>query len=164
MDEVEPEVATLEQLCRERDSVAARIGKGPFDPTWDYRHLSEALVREKHGCDGAQWRLDIARKTLQDLGPIGRRTHRAERRELERRIAGFETDIGRHDERLADLEVRLAELTPELLERISWERQHSTDLDRLETLDRHIDLNQRLERVAAREVERGIERGIGLEL
>lgn len=98
------------------------------------------------------------------LGPIGRRTHRVERRELERRVADFETDIVRHDDKLAALEAQLTEMTPEMLARTRWEREHGTDLDRLETLDRHIDLNQRLERVAARELERGLEHDLGIEL
>ena len=85
LDDVEPPpVAPLEQLRRERDGLRARLGDGPPDPSWDYRRLSEELAREKHYREGAQWRLDTARKALHDLGPIGRRTHRAERRELER--------------------------------------------------------------------------------
>jgi hypothetical protein len=164
VDDVGLEVAPLEQLRRERNDLRTRIGDGPPDPAWEYRHLSNALAREKHDRKGAQWRLDTARKSLHGLGPIGRRTHRAERRELERRIAGFETDVDRHDEHLADLEARLVGLGPEMLTRSTWERDHSSELNRLETLDRHIDLNQRLERVAARELERGIERDFGIEL
>lgn len=164
VDEVQPVAAPLEKLCRERDDIYGRIGEGPHDPTWDYRHLSEALAREKHGRDGAQWRLDKARQSLHDLGPIGRRTHRSERCELERRIAGFERDIARHDERATDLEVQLRDLTPAMLERTRWEREHSTDVERMNTLERQIDLNQRLERIATRQLDRGVERSLGLEL
>jgi len=42
--------------------------------------------------------------------------------------------------------------------------EHRVELDRLDMLDRHIDLTQRLEHVAARELERGLERSVGLEL
>ena len=166
LDQAEPEVAPLEQLRRERDHIFDRVGDGPQDPTWDYRHLSEALARENHGREGAQWRLENARKELRDLGPIGRHIHRTDRRELERRIAGFEVDIGRYDQKATDLEGQLTELTPAMLERTRWEHEHRTDLDRLDTLDRHINLTHRMERVAARELEREFEydRGIGLEL
>lgn len=92
--------------------------------------------------------------SLGQLGPIGRRTHRAERRELERRIAGFETDIGRHDRKLADLEMQRARRTPEMLMRSSWDNEHSTDLDRLNTLDHQIDHSQQLERAVSRQPER----------
>jgi conjugative relaxase-like TrwC/TraI family protein len=164
VDEVEPVAGPTEKLWRERDDILGRIGEGPDDPTWDYRHLSEALAREKHSRDGARWRLDKAQESLHHLGPIGRRTHRSERRELERRIAGFEGDIARHDERAAELEVQLKDLTPAVLERTRWEREHCTDLGRIERLDCQIDLTQRLERVANRAVERSLERGIGLGL
>jgi hypothetical protein len=164
IDEVAPVVATLDQLRQERNDLRSRIGDGPADPTWEYRQLTEALAREKHEREGAQWRLDNARKSLQELGPIGRRTRRRERRELEGRIGGFSADIVRHDTTAAGLEAQLADLTPEMLARTRWECERSTDLDRLDTLDRHIDLNQRLEQVAARKLERGLERGIGIEL
>jgi len=164
VDEVEPNVAPLEQLRRERDDIRSRLGEGPTDASWEYRKLSEALAREKHGRKGAQWGLDTARKSLQDLGPVGRRTHRAKRRELERQIVGFDADIARHDKALADVEAKLAGLTPEMVTRSRWEREHSTELDRLDTLDRHITWSQRVERVVARELERGVDRSIGLEL
>ena len=163
VDEVEPVVATLDQLRQERNDIRSRLGDGPVDPTWEYRQLSEALAREKNGREGAQWRLDTARKSLQDLGPIGRHYHRTDRHELEKRIAGFEVDISRHDRKAAELDERLTDLTPDMLRRTRWEHEHSSDLDRLDTLDRHIDLNQRLEQVAARELERGLEHDLGIE-
>lgn len=51
-----------------------------------------------------------------------------------------------------------------MLERTQWEREHSVELDRVDTLERHIELHQRLQRVASREVERSLERDLGLEL
>ena len=94
--------------------------------------------------------------------PSAATTHRAERRELERRVAGFETDIPRHDEKLADLEAKLAELTPEMRIRATWEREHSTELQRLDALDRQITWNEGIERVVTRELERGLELGRGI--
>ena len=64
---------------------------------------------------------------------------------------------------MGDLEGRLVGLTPEVLARSQWERDHQPELDRLDTLDHHIDLHQRLERVAARELERGWEHDLGIE-
>ena len=164
IDQLEPEVAPVEQLCRERDDIAIRLGEGPRDPSWDYRHLSEELTRETHSREGAQWRLDHAHKDLHDLGPIGRRTRRAQRTELEKRIAGFGADLNHHDQNAADLEAQLRDLTPDMLARTEWEHEHRGDLDRLDTLDRHIDFKQRLEHVAERELARGLERDLGLDL
>lgn len=164
VDQAEPKVTPLEQLRRERDEIRARLGHGPVDPSRDYRHLSAAVEREKDYREGAQWRLENARESLDQLGPIGRRTHRAERRELERRIAGFESDINRHDQKLTDLEAQLAELAPEMRTRSSWELEHHTELDRLDTLDHQIDNSQRLERAASRHPEPGRERDLGIEL
>ncbi len=164
VDEIEPSGVPLEQLRRERAEIFGRIGEGPVDPTWEYRQISGALAREKHYRKGAEWRLDKARESLHDLGPIGRHLHRSQRRELEDRIAGFETDIARHDSKITELQHELGQLRPELLARSSWERHHSTELDRLNTLDHHIDLTQRLDRIATRQLEREIEPSMGLEL
>ena len=77
VDQIEPRVASLEQLRRERDSIRAHLGHGPADASPEYRDLTEAFTRETDYRDGAQWRLDNARISLDQLGPIGRRTHRA---------------------------------------------------------------------------------------
>ena len=164
VDQVEPTVPSLEQLCRERDSIRARLGPGPVDPSRDYRHLTDALAREKDHRENAQWRLENASNSLDRLGPIGRRTHRAERREFERRIADFEAEINRHDGKATGLETQLAACTPEMRTRSRWEHGHRTELDRLDTLDRQIDHGQRLERAASRQRERGAERGLEIEL
>ena len=75
----------LERLRRRtRQASDGRLGDGP--PT---RRASTATSPKRSprkavpGSD-AQWRLDTARKSLHDLGPIGRRTHRAERRRTRR--------------------------------------------------------------------------------
>ena len=97
---------------------AGRLGDGPPDPSWEYRRLSEALAREtalprrsavaaRHRTQGAP--ATSARSAAAPTEPSAD--------ELERRIAGFETDIARHDEKLADLEAKLTELTPEMLTR-----------------------------------------------
>ena len=164
VDQAEPQVASLAQLRCERDVIRARLGTGPVDPTWEYRHLTEALARETDYRDGAQWRLDNARTSLDQLGPMGRRTHRAERRELERRIAGFETEITRHDQKLADLEVDLAVVTPEMNTRTRWESEHRTERDRLDTLDRQITHTERLDQAANRTAEHGQDQGLEVEL
>ncbi len=160
----EPPVTRVDALRREQTELRERLGDGPPDPSWDYRTLTEALGRERTGREGAQWRLDNARQELHDLGPIGRRTHRTQRREFEDRITGFEADIARHEATLSDLDARLTDLTPDMLARTRWEREHSPELSRLDTLACHIDLTQRLDRVATRELERGLDRSLGIEL
>jgi hypothetical protein len=164
LDDVEPPVSTLDQLRHEREVLRRQFGDGPPDPSWEYRRLSEEHVRESNYREGAQWRLDTARKALNDLGPIGRRTHRSQRRELERRIDGFEADVERHGARLADLEAQLRELAPAMLTRREWERANRGELKRADALDRQIGLGVRLERVAERQIERDLGHDLGLEL
>ena len=164
IDDAHRATVSLEQLRRERDGISHRLGEGPPDPSWDYRRVSEALAREKHSREGAQWRLDKAQEDLHDLGPIGRRTHRAHRRDLERRIAGFEGDITRHDRAMTDLEAQLQELTPDMLARNQWTHEHRLDLDRIETLDHRIQLAERTERLLEHDLAREMEHGLGREL
>jgi hypothetical protein len=160
----QPPVSALDQLRREREALRRRLGDGPPDPSREHRGLSDSRSREQHYREGAQWRLDTARKSLDDLGPISRRTHRSQRRELERRIDGFEADLERHDAKLADLEGQLREMAPAILARGDWVRAHRTELDRADVLDRRIDLGVRLERVAERQIERDLGRDLGLGL
>ncbi len=124
LDQVEqPQPSSLDELRRERDDLRLRLGDGPPDPSWEHRRLAEALTREQHYRDGAQWRLETARKDLEKLGPIGRRTHRTQRRELERRMAGFEADVAGYDDKLASLRRELVELEPSMKARTAWEQQ-----------------------------------------
>ena len=59
-------------------------------------------------------------------------------------------------------EAKLAELTPEMLIRAAWEREHSTELHRLNALDRQITWNEGTERVVSCGLERGPELGRGM--
>jgi hypothetical protein len=63
-----------------------------------------------------------------------------------------------------DLEAKLDELTPEMLSRSTWEREHSTELHRLDALDRQITWSEGIERVVTRDLERGLDLGHGIEL
>jgi hypothetical protein len=157
-------ISAAEQLRREGDELRTRIGDGPSDPTRDYRHLSEEHARERHRRDSALWRLDTARASLHALGPIGRRTHRVERRQLEQRIAGFETDVATHESSLADIEAKLIDLRPDMQARTRWEGEHRTDLDRLDAIGRQIDLDRRLDGIATRDRTQELTRDLGIDL
>ena len=69
----------------------------------------------------------------------------------EGRVAGFESDIARYDQRLADVRLELRELGPAVLARQSWEREHRPALDRIDELDREIRVVEAFDRVASRE-------------
>jgi AAA domain/TrwC relaxase len=153
----------LELLRRERDLLRARLSHRPPDPSWDVRTLTEERRQEQHNRDGARWRRDVAQQDLDRLGPIGKRTHRARRRYIEDRIAGFDGEIARHDVKLADLDRQLEAHTPAVAARTTWERQHGVELQRLHDLDRNIKLIERLDHVATRRLERGAERSLGIE-
>jgi hypothetical protein len=48
--------------------------------------------------------------------------------------------------------------------RSAWDRQHASELRRIDQLDRSIELIERLDQIAARGVERRVDRGLGVEL
>lgn len=164
LDQVDPIPTALDEMCRERDVLRQRIGHGPPDHGREFRELTIRHQQEKRYLSEAHWRLLVAHNDLDQLGPIGRRTHRAQRREIEGRIERFEQDIAGHEKKLAEFDRALDAVAPAVLARASWERENRLDLDRLATLDRHIDLARRLERVAERGFDRGLERGLGIEL
>lgn len=164
LDEQLPELERIDQLRAERDAIRRRIGEGPPDVSREYRQLSDDFVKEKHYLEGAQWRLDRAHEDLDDLGPIRRRTRPAERRELEQRIERFTSEIDRHSQRLGEIDAELAQLTPVLLERSTWERQHHPDLDRIAVIDHRIEHETYRAREVERSLSRNVERGLGLGL
>lgn len=111
------DASPLDLLRREREHLRARLADAPPDPSREFGEVTEARGRERRYRADALCRLDTARERLKKLGPIGRRTHRAQRREIEEQLELFEADIARHDTKLAALDGRLAELTPSVLER-----------------------------------------------
>ena len=95
---------------------------------------------------------------LHDLGPIGRHTHRHQRRQLEDRIDNFTDEIDSSNQQVADAEQRLSTIEPTVLTRERWEAHHGTELARLDTLNRQIEVTERLDRVGNRTPERGVDR------
>lgn len=165
LDQLNPAgISPPDQLRAEREHLRVRLAEAPPDPSRKFRDLTQARGREQRYRDEARWRLDTAHEHLDKLGPIGRRTHRAQRRDIEDRIARFEDDITGHETKLAALEGHLDDLAPSALEWEGWEREHRPDLDRLATLNLQIDLTERFDRVATRELDRGRDLGLGIEL
>ncbi|MGH9289176.1 MAG: MobF family relaxase [Acidimicrobiales bacterium] len=154
----------LERFGRERDLLRARLSQRPPDPARDVRRLTEQRRQIQHYRDGARGGRDVAQQDLDRLGPIGRRTHPARRREIEDRIAGCDAEIVRDDVKLADLDRQLEAHAPVVAARSTWERQHGVELQRLHDLDRTIELIERLDHVATRGLNRGVERSLGVEL
>ena len=161
-------VGMLDQLRHERDVVQRRMGPGPPDRSREFRDLTRQHQTEQHYLDGARWRKDVAETELDRLGPIGRRTHRHQRRELENRITRFDNEITRHETQLERLDRALETITPDIVDRATWEHDHRDDLDQLAIIDRHIDRAENLERALAqaneRSLDHGIDRSLGLEL
>jgi hypothetical protein len=156
--------AHFDRLRRERELLRARLSQRPPDPSSDVRTLTEERQHERQDRDGACRRRNDAQQDLDRLGPIGKHTHRAMRREIEDRIARFDAEIVRHDIKLADLDRQLEAHAPAVTARATWARQHSVELQRLHDLDRNIELIERLDQVATRSLQRGLEPGLGLEL
>ena len=154
----------LERLRRERDLLRARLNRGPPNPCPHVRTLTDERRHVQYDGDGAWWRRDVAQQNLNRLGLIGRRTRPARRREIEDHIANLDAQIEQHD-------VKLAELRPPTRITRSGHRdphdlgaQAAVALQRLHDLDRNIDLIERLDHVATRNLNRGVERGLGVEL
>ncbi len=154
----------LDRLRCERDLLRARLSQRPADPSWDVLTLAEERRQVQDGRDGACWRRDSAQQDFDKLGPIDRRTHPARRREIEDRIARFEREIVRHNVKLADLDHQLEAHAPAAAARTTWERQHGVELQRLHDLDRNIELIERLDKITVRNLDRRVERGLGVEL
>ncbi len=87
-------------------------------------------------------------------------THRVERRELEHRVDSFSSEVAGHDPKVADLEMRRSNLERGMRTRAQWEARHGTDLERLDTLERQIDVTERLDQVASHARDRGVDHGI----
>jgi hypothetical protein len=156
--------AHFDRLRRERELLRAGLSQRPPDPSSDVRTLTEERQHERQDRDGACRRRNDAQQELDRLGPIGKRTHRASRREIADRIARIDAEIVRHDVKLADVDRQLEAHTPAVTARATWARQHSGELKRLHDLDRNIGLIERFDRVATRSLQRRLEPGVGLEL
>src|SRR3546814_20282442 len=74
------------------------------------------------------------------------------------------TEIDNAEAKVTDLNDRVAEHGPEIWERRTWRANHVDELDRLDQLDRQIDMVHRLDDLAQRTVERRLERDCGIEL
>ncbi len=164
VDQTRTQPRSIEQLRHDRDQIRTRLARGPVDPASDIRDVTEAIRSEKSWRDNAQWRLDTAHEMIGDLGPIGRHTHRTERKEFERRIDNFGTEIDRQDQKLAELETTLERLEPAMVTRTRWEHEHRDDLDQLDTLNHQIRSTETINRTHSRARERGTEHDHGIEL
>ncbi len=156
--------STLDVLQAQRRRLADQLGPEPPDVSMDVRRLIDQQRRTQESLRDAQRRLHQAGQDLDRLGPIGRHTHRTQRRELEDRITRFTTEIGDTQAKLSDLDDRLATHAPEIRERTDWRTRHADELTRLRQLDDQIHMVHRLDTFAQRSLERGLERDHGLEL
>lgn len=162
VDQREPRITRLDQLRAEQDRLRTRIGWGPSNPWVEHHELCDRIDQEKHRRDSAQRRLDQARRSLDDHGPIARIAHRAERNDLEHHIDDCRDEIDQSDQKLARLERQRAELEPAMRTRERWESDCRPELDRLDTLHREIDITERLDRVASRTHEPDVDHGIDI--
>ncbi len=78
-------------------------------------------------------------------------------------LTGFNTEVDHTQAKLIYLDDRVED-APQIWERVEWRKRHAEELDRLDQFDRQIDMIQRLDNVAHRSLERGLEREHGLEL
>jgi conjugative relaxase-like TrwC/TraI family protein len=157
-------VSQLDRLRRERDLLRSRLGHGPPDPSAQVHPLTDQYQGEQHHRDGARWRRERAQQDLDRLGPIGRRVHPARRNQIENRITRLDADIASCDAKLDDIDRQLQALAPVAANRTAWERQHGAELQRLDDLDRRIELIQRLDQLATPSPGRDATRTRGIDL
>ena len=165
LDHVQPQpTSTLEDLQDQRRRLAEQLGPKPPDVSMDVRRVIDEKRRAEESLNDAQRRLRQAEHDLDHLGPIARHTHRNQRREIEQRITQFTAEINQTETKITILDDRIAEHAPEMRERAAWQARHANELTRLDQLDHQIDMIQRLDNIAHRHLERGLERSHGLEL
>ena len=165
LDHLTPEPSsTLEVLRDRRHRLAEQLGPEPPDVSVDVRRLFDEQRRPRQWLQNAQERLRQAEQDLDHLGPIRRHTHRSQPQEIEQRITRFTAEIEQTEAKVIDLDDRLAEHGPEIRERADWRARHAHELNRIDQLDHQIDMIHRLDHIATRSVERGLERDHGLEL
>lgn len=160
----QPPASTLVALRHERDELRQQLGAGPPDRSGDHRWISDAYQRERWARDSTVQRLAAARRQLGTLGPIARRTKRAVHQRRQDRVAELERRVGGHDDTLAELQRQLTDLAPARAARAAWQHEHHAELDRVATLDRHIDLTERLNHATRPRLDRGQELDHGIEL
>jgi hypothetical protein len=119
LDDLEgPQIPTLDQLRARQRRLRAQLGAVPPDPSRDIRRLTEDCGRERSNSrEDAERRLRIAERDPHKLVPIGRRTHRAERQEIEQHITSFEVEIDRAE----------SERGPSTIRTPSWRRRSSNE-------------------------------------
>jgi len=132
------------------------------------RTVPDRLIIEQQGRDQEYLRTrsgaPASRTRPRPAGPIGRLTHRSQGREIEQRITRFSAEIGQTEAELTDLDDCVGKHAPEIRERTDWRTRHADELNRLDQLDHQIDMVQRLDNIARRGLERGLERDHGIEL
>lgn len=165
LDHLTPEPSsTLDALRGQRHRLVERLGPEPPDVAMDVRRLIDQQGCTQASLQDAQRRLRQAEQDLDQLGPIGRHTHRRQRRELEQRITRFNSEIGTIEAKLTDLDDRVAEHGPAVREHTEWRTRNADELNRLDQLHHQIDLVHRLDKVSNRGLERGLDRDHGIEL
>ena len=159
LDQREPEITGLEQLRAERDRIRGRLGHGPPDPRSSTANspkpwrgnVTGATTR---GGDSTTRVLDPS--TISAPSAASPTAPNAD--ELEDRIDNFTDEIDSSNQQVADAEQRLSTIEPTVLTRERWEAHHGTELARLDTLNRQIEVTERLDRVGNRTPERGVDR------
>lgn len=165
VDQAEFPLVPVEALRVERNRLHEQLRDRPVDHSVDLRRLTDRIRSTRNSLEHAMWRQEEAQRQLDRLGPIGRRMHRRERTELERREQTATVDIDRLTEELRGLSTDHRALGREQRECNRWEQKNQPDLDRLRDLDRAIRTRETLERAVTVDLSsRTVDRGIGLEL
>jgi conjugative relaxase-like TrwC/TraI family protein len=153
-----------DDLRSERDRLVEQLGPEPPDLSMDVRRIIEQQRRTRQSLQDAQGRLLEAEHDLAKLGPVGRRTRRGRRREIEQRIRRFTSEIGQAGAKLSALGDIVAAHAAAIWERRDWQTLHAIELTRIDQLDHEIDLIHRPDQVTHRSLEHGLERDQGIEL
>src|SRR5581483_687087 len=95
IDHTPRELAPIEALRAERDRLRDQLCDRPLDHSVELRRLQERIASTRRSLEQASWRQDQARQQLDKLGPVGRKVHRRERTEYERREHSATLDIDR---------------------------------------------------------------------
>ena len=162
IDQSSPQRVPIAALRAERDQLRQSLGVAPPDHTRRLADLEQRIRSTRDAYHQAIWRRDQAQQALEELGPLARRVHRAQRNDLEQchgkacrdvEILGVELGAQTSEHRAIRREQRTLQ---------KWEAIHAPELGRLAELDRVIRLAKTVEPKAprARAVDRGMSLGL----
>ena len=135
IDQMPTTIVPIEALRAERDRLREQLRDRPLDHSVELRRLQDRITSTRGSLEQAIWRQGEAQRQLDELGPVGRKLHRRERTEFERRESSATLDIDRLTGELKTMTMRHGAMGRLQRDFTRWEQQHQPELERYMELD-----------------------------